>query len=74
MADKVACKYCGEKYAPGKLMKHVRECKKDQKIGAVAIPPKFPKWCIVKTCPKCGAQSGIIKLDGAKCNSCGADL
>ena len=75
MPKKIPCRYCGTRCHPRKLKQHEQECKKDQKGDATADKPKtFPKECIIRTCCKCGAQTGFFVLDGAKCKECGADL
>ena len=75
MTEKIPCRYCGERFHPRKLWRHEQECKKDQKVGdAAEKPAKFPKGCMIRTCAKCGAQTGVFVLDGAKCQGCGSDL
>jgi DNA-directed RNA polymerase subunit M/transcription elongation factor TFIIS len=75
MTDKIPCKYCGSKYHPRKIKKHELECKNDQKDAITSNKPKaFPKGCMIRICPKCGGETGVFVLDGAKCKDCGADL
>jgi DNA-directed RNA polymerase subunit RPC12/RpoP len=75
MTDKIACKYCGMKYHPRKIKKHELECSKDQKGSAVTGKPKaFAGVGIIRKCQKCGVQTEVLRLDGAKCKECGADL
>jgi hypothetical protein len=75
MIDKIPCKYCGIKYHPRKIKRHEQECRNDQKGGAITGKPKaFAKVGIIRKCPKCGWQTEVFRLDGAKCKECGADL
>jgi len=75
MINKIPCKYCGIKYHPRKIKRHEQECKNDQKGGAITGHPKaFAGAGIIRKCPKCGGQTEVLRLDGAKCKECGADL
>ncbi len=75
MTEKVLCAYCGGKYHPRKIKKHEEECVNDQKGGAVVGKPKASgRIGINMNCPKCGGQTEVFTLDGAKCKDCGADL
>lgn len=75
MSEKIQCRYCGEKYLPRKIKKHEQECKNDQKGGIAPAKPKaYGRIGIVLNCKKCGGQTEVFALDGAKCKVCGEGL
>lgn len=72
MSEKILCRYCGEKFLPRKIKKHEQECKNDQKGGVATGKKKgLNRIGILLKCQKCGAQTEVFVLDGAKCRACG---
>ncbi len=74
MTEKILCRYCGMKYPPRKIKKHEQECKGDQKGASVVRPKAHAIGGMIRVCRKCGAETEVFVLDGAKCKGCDAEL
>jgi hypothetical protein len=74
MTEKIPCKYCGLKCHPRKIKKHETECRGDQKGPSADKPKALTKGGMIRVCKKCGVETEIFVLDGAKCKGCDSSL